>query len=915
MSDVKMTATKVRMISLFEYFVNSFVPAEPGRDQRLKTACKSDYPDYATHYQCIFYSTNIISWLINKTIVFFAGGILFDFIWFPAVETQLHFINTKPLLMNYQLRCVLCIGMAAFLFSSAFAFGPGTFSKHIKIDQFGYLPNSKKVAVIADPQTGYNATESFSPGTGVNQYQVRNWLTDAVVFTGTLTSWNNGATHPQSGDKGWWFDFSSVTTPGSYYIFDLANNLGSYRFEINNNVYAEVLKQAARMYFYQRVNFAKQPPYTDAKWSDAAAFSGANQDYAARSRWDKTNPATAKDLHGGWFDAGDCNKYTTFTITPICNLLETYRMHPVYFTDDYNIPESGNGIPDILDEVKWELDWLTRMQDATGTNGLFLKVGADNYNAASPPSADHNARYYVPECTSATLTGAANFALAAIVYKSLSNPTMVTYGNDLLTRAINAWDRAKITTNNFKGFEKSCDDQNIVSGDADADSLSQVELTVIAASYLFEATGNTAYRAAFDTQYVKARPIAYYWWGPYYQATQRALLRYTQLPGATVAVKNNILSVKAAQNGVMSIDDYNNHTDLYRAYMPDAQYTWGSNETHASAGLDNLDFATFAVNAAQDAVYKEIGDAYLHWFHGVNPMGKVMLTNMYAYGGDSCVNEFYHSWFGDGTPWDNVFTSLYGPPPGYLPGGPNKDFSIQSISPPGQQPPQKSFREWNTGWNGTANENSWEITECGIYTQSAYISLLVRVMAAGGQTALPLHYLTLTGSRNSAGAQLKWVVDDISDTRYFEVQRSTDGIHFNTIQQVNAVKNITIYALTDAAASKQGKIYYRVVAIDMAGAILYSPVLQINEINNLNKISIYPNPVTNECVLSGYAVGDGIIDIHIADVSGKLLQQEKWQQSKGSYSRSISLANLPAGVYWLQLKDVSNTQRLKIIKQ
>jgi hypothetical protein len=142
----------------------------------------------------------------------------------------------------------------------SFAIPPGTFSKHIKIDQFGYLPNSKKVAVIVDPQVGYNAAESFNPSTGANQYQVRRWADDVVVLSGTLTAWNGGATHVQSGDRGWWFDFSSVTTEGSFYIYDVARAVGSYRFEIGGNVYGTLLKHAARMYFYQRVNQAKQPP-------------------------------------------------------------------------------------------------------------------------------------------------------------------------------------------------------------------------------------------------------------------------------------------------------------------------------------------------------------------------------------------------------------------------------------------------------------------------------------------------------------------------------------------------------------------------------------------------------------------------------------------------------------------------------
>ena len=816
--------------------------------------------------------------------------------------------------MKNKLPCFLILLLTAC--AVARALPPGSTTKHIKIDQFGYLPNSKKVAVIADPQTGYNASESFSPGTAANQYQVRNWSTDAVVYSGTLVAWNGGATHIQSGDRGWWFDFSSVTSTGSYYIYDVTNNVGSYRFEINNNVYAEVLKQAARMYFYQRINFAKQPPYTDAKWADGAAFSGTNQDYAARSRYDKTNAATARDVHGGWFDAGDGNKYVTFTISPLCNLLETYRMHPSYFADNYNIPESGNGIADILDEVKWEIDWLTRMQDATGTNGLLLKVGFDNYNSSTPPSTDNNPRYYVPECTSATLTGAAVFALASIVYKSLNVPAMTTYGNDLLTRAINAWDRAKVTTSNFTSFQTTCDDQNIVAGDADADVDAQRELVVTAAAYLFEATGTADYRTTFDAQYVNARPYAYWWWGPYFPAVQRALLRYTQMTGATASVVNNIRTVKAGQNGVLSINDYNSNTDLYRSSMPDDQYHWNSHEVKANAGLDNFDFATFDISTAQSALYKETGESYLHWFHGVNPMGKVMLTNMYAYGGDSCVNEFYHSWFNNGTVWDNVFTSLYGPPPGYVPGGPNKDFSIPGISPPGGQPPQKSYKEWNTGWNGTANENSWEITEAGIYTQAAYISLLVRVMATGLTGTLPLQNIYLTAERNTTGVNLHWEVNDASDTRYFEAERSTDAVHFTTAKLVNAAGNMNIYITTDdAVEARSGTVYYRIKATGVQGQIHYSPIVKINAKNEQAGLFLYPNPVQEEFILNGYSHNSGLLQLNILDPSGKLVKSEKWMQPKGNYSRNISATNLPKGVYWIQVSGKEKIKQVKMVKQ
>ena len=606
--------------------------------------------------------------------------------------------------------------------------GPSKTTEFIKVDQFGYFCQSKKIAVIADPQAGFNASETFSPGLGVNQYQVRRWDNDQVVFSGTLQVWNNGSTHGQSGDRGWWFDFSSVTTPGTYYLYDLANQVGSFRFEIGDQVYDEVLRQAVRMFFYQRINFAKNTPYVDAKWVDGACYGGPNQDKAARSRYDKSNPATARDVSGGWFDAGDPNKYTTFTFDPLLNMLEAYRLNPTVFKDNYKIPESGNGIPDLLDEIKWEMDWLKRMQDATGTNGLMIKVGVDNFNEVPAlPSLDTRPRYWVGECTSATITGAAIFACAGQVYKSLADPTLKAYGQDLIDRAIKAWARALVTTQNLSTFETACDDQNITSGDADRDAGSQLGNAVAAAIYLFEATGNAAYKTHIDAHYDKIRPVNENYWHPYNMGVCFALLKYAGMPNATLAAVSKIRSQKAGMNYAFSINNYQNKTDLYRAHMEDWAHHWGSNNIRSNSGLLNLDFIHFGINTPQHALYQEVAEQYLHWLHGVNPLTMVMLSNMYAYGGEKCVNELYHHWYKDKSDWDNALTSSKGPPPGYVTGGPNKDFSVKTISPPASQPPQKSYKDWNFSWP----ENSWEISEPAIYYQGAYIALLSRIIAAG----------------------------------------------------------------------------------------------------------------------------------------------------------------------------------------
>jgi len=114
----------------------------------------------------------------------------------------------------------------------------------------------------------------------------------------------------------------------------------------------------------------------------------------------------------------------------------------------------------------------------------------------------------------------------------------------------------------------------------------------------------------------------------------------------------------------------------------------------------------------------------LHYFHGVNPFATVYLSNMYPYGATHSVNEIYHTWFWHGSKWSDALYSECGPAPGYVPGGPNagavKSGVPATLIPPAGQPPQKSYRDWNTPWP----EASWALTEPGIYYQSSYVELL-----------------------------------------------------------------------------------------------------------------------------------------------------------------------------------------------
>ena len=704
------------------------------------------------------------------------------------------------------LRPRACVGLLLLLGAGAAPAVPSATVPWIKVDQFGYQPAMQKVAVVVDPQAGFNAAEAFAPGTGSGQYQIRRWADDVVVHTGTLQPWKSGATHAQSGDRGWHYDFSALTAAGAYYIWDSARQVGSGRFEIGSAVYAPVLRHAVRMFYHQRLNHAKVAPYVDARWADAAAYERPGQDRSATSRWAKGQAATARDLSGGWMDAGDTNKYVTFAQSAVLQLLDAYRMSPAVFRDDFGIPESGNGLPDLLDELKWELDFLRRMQDASGTHGLFLKVGVDSYTDISPPSADARPRYYLPECTSATLAGAAMFGAAHVVYRGFAS--QAAGAADLLARAEAAWARAKLTTSGFTVFQTACDDGDIKAGDADVDAQGQLESSVLAAIALHEATGKAEYRAHVEANYARVRPYNIWWWGPYWAPMQVALLRHAGQPGVSASVASNLRSQKSWQSGVISLTDFNggtNGTDLYRAHLADAEFNWGHNMTRSNAGLINLDFEAFGINSTSAALYRRIAEQHLHWLHGANPMGLVMLSNMASAGAESSLSEIYHTWFANGTVWDSTRTSARGPAPGYLAGGPNTTYT-GSVAGLASQPPQKAYKDWNTGWP----ENSWEVTEPAIYYQAAYVQLLARLMGTA-DTQAPTAPSRLTASaitRNSA--TLSWSAgrDNVGVVGHDLYSGSTllGGGLLGTSRLITGLSCNTSYTLTLRARDLAGQV-------------------------------------------------------------------------------------------------------------
>jgi len=585
---------------------------------------------------------------------------------------------------------------------------------HILVDQFGYRPDGRKVAVIRDPRVGYDADASFAPGA---RYEVRRAQDDSVVWSGAPGQWRDGEVDASSGDAGWWLDFSSLRDEGKYYIFDAERDARSATFAISPRVYAPVLKAAMRTFYYQRSGLKKQSPWAEDCWTDEAAFIGPGQDLEARDVTDKENAGKARNLFGGWFDAGDTNKYVTFASAPVHQLLDAYLGNPAVFTDDFDIPESGNGVPDLLDEVKWEIDWLQRMQFPDGS--AALKVGTIEHTKGVKPGADRASRYYIPACSSATIAVAGMFAHAAVAFQEFDG--LARDRARLRERAELAWSRFHASPR-----QTDCDNGEVKAGDADWSEVDQEAEAVVAAVYLHALTGRREYSDYVARNFRKTRPFRDIGWSRYDPHQGEALLFHARQPGVDAGLAAAIVDAKKADvasgYGIYGLRD---EDDLYRAFLHPEQYHWASNQVRANYGNTNVDAARL-LQGNRATPYQERAEEILHYFHGVNPLAMVYLTNMYALGATRSVNEIFHSWFWHDTRWDNAQESQCGPPPGFVPGGPNANAVADGVPatlvPPAGQPRQKAYRDWNSPWP----EASWAITEPGIYYQASYIRLLSR---------------------------------------------------------------------------------------------------------------------------------------------------------------------------------------------
>lgn len=521
----------------------------------------------------------------------------------------------------------------------------------IVLNQLGYLPDDTKKVVFR----GENVDKEF---------KVVSIDTNEVVYTGEISE---GKENELAGEIDYIGDLSSLTKEGTYKI--VTENLGeSYEFKIGKDVYKDALKDAVRFFYMQRC--AELPEEYAGKWAHKECHTSLAKIYGT----DETI-----DVSGGWHDAGDFGRYVVATSTTVADIIQAYNSNQEIFGDDTNIPESGNGIPDILDEVKGQIEWLFKMQNKDN-GGVYHKVTCASFPGNIMPEEETGQLIVTPISTTATGDFAGVMAMAYDTFKYID----ADLANKCLEAAEKAWDylddKPNTPVNNPDG---------IVTG-AYEDSNDKDE-RYWAAAQLFKATGKEKYNEKIK-EYVSENVESGYGWQSVGSYGNEAYLAAKNNDKDTVAkIKKAILK---EADGIVK-------TSKADPYGTGDYYYWGGN----MGILHDASLLSEANKISPNEDYVNFAKEHINYCFGKNANAKSFLT---GYGTDAAAN-----------PHHRPSTVKKEAIPGMLVGGVNKkledDYAKVYLK---GKAPAKCYLD---------NAESYSTNEVDIYWNAALVGALARL--------------------------------------------------------------------------------------------------------------------------------------------------------------------------------------------
>jgi endoglucanase len=305
-----------------------------------------------------------------------------------------------------------------FLFGMHFASAQST--GKIVLDQEGFYPEAAKIAVIIGKET--NAPF----------YLIRENQGD-TAYRGTLSAQrksSNSSLYTRIAD------FSQFKQAGSFHI-SVPDCAPSGIFRIAKAVHRMAAVASLKGFYYLRASMPLEKQYAG-KWArpeghpDTVVFIHPSAASPGRKA------GAVISAPGGWYDAGDYNKYIVNSGITMGTLLSAYEDFKPYFdTLRTNIPSIGKQIPDLLNEIIYNLRWMLSMQDP-GDGGVYHKCTNADFDAMIMPEAARKPRFVVQKGTAATLDFAAVTAQAARILAAYKK-TLSGLSDSCLHAAEKAW--------------------------------------------------------------------------------------------------------------------------------------------------------------------------------------------------------------------------------------------------------------------------------------------------------------------------------------------------------------------------------------------------------------------------------------------------------------------------------------------
>lgn len=482
----------------------------------------------------------------------------------------------------------------------------------IRINQLGYYPTANKIAIVVFPRA--------------NTFEVVNVQDNSVELTGNLSSqvfWRD------AGDSIKKCDFSSITKAGTYKI-RIPGFSESYPFEISSTVLRKAAYASLKSFYYQRSSYELTAPYAGL-WARPAGH--LDTQCILHSSTGKSGRISSP---GGWYDAGDYGKYVINAGISVATMLSFYENFNTFFADGtIHIPESGNGKNDLLDEVKFELDWLKTMQDEDG--GVFFKLTTLNFSGFVMPAADKADRYVIGKTTAAALDFAAMMAMAGRIYQDYDSQ----YAHDCISRAESAWMWAQAHPAIY--FKNPADVSTGEYGDGNVS-----DEFIWAAAELFVTTQKSEYKTYLEG---KSSSLSYKGtpgWPNVQPLASLTLL--TRDNGLSATLINTIKTSLVA-----TADNWLTQINSNACRIPSFGYNWGSNSGIANQGVGLL----YAYIVTKDSKYIKGAAECADYLLGKNATGFSFIS---GYGHKTPMFFHHRPSHADG---------IVQPIPGFISGGPN----------------------------------------------------------------------------------------------------------------------------------------------------------------------------------------------------------------------------------------------------